>query len=135
MPLNITSKKGGYLYLQKRSKNKDIQPGKWDTSVGGHVDYGESIETALLREAYEELGIKLISPKKLVCYIFCSDIEQEMINVYFMVVDDNFECVYDNKEIDDARFWHIDEINKVLGKGILTPNFEQEFSRIKHLII
>ncbi len=128
-------KKGGYLYLQKRSKNKDIQPGKWDTSVGGHVDYGESIETALLREAYEELGIKLISPKKLVSYIFSSDIEQEMINVYFMVVDDNFECVYDNKEIDDARFWHIDEINKVLGKGILTPNFEQEFSRIKHLII
>ena len=27
------------LYLQKRSMDKDIQPGKWDTSVGGHVSY------------------------------------------------------------------------------------------------
>ena len=33
----------GELYLQKRAENKDIQPGKWDTSVGGHVDYGEEI--------------------------------------------------------------------------------------------
>lgn len=27
--------KAGDLYLQKRSINKDIQPGKWDTAVGG----------------------------------------------------------------------------------------------------
>ena len=32
----------GELYLQKRSMNKDIQPGKWDTAVGGHIDYGET---------------------------------------------------------------------------------------------
>lgn len=25
----------GELYLQKRNMNKDIQPGKWDTAVGG----------------------------------------------------------------------------------------------------
>ena len=28
--------KYGNLYLQKRAMNKDIQPGKWDTAVGGH---------------------------------------------------------------------------------------------------
>ena len=33
----------GELYLQKRSMLKDVQPGKWDTAVGGHVDFGESI--------------------------------------------------------------------------------------------
>ena len=32
--------KAGDLYLQKRSINKDIQPGKWDTAVGGHIAYG-----------------------------------------------------------------------------------------------
>ena len=47
----------GELYLQKRSTNKDIQPGKWDTAVGGHIDYGETIEEALAREVREELGI------------------------------------------------------------------------------
>ena len=34
----------GELYLQKRPEWKDIQPGKWDTSVGGHVDLGESVD-------------------------------------------------------------------------------------------
>ena len=47
----------GELYLQKRPEWKDIQPGKWDTSVGGHVDLGESVEMALHREVKEELGI------------------------------------------------------------------------------
>lgn len=33
----------GQLFLQKRSLDKDIQPGMWDTSVGGHVDFEESV--------------------------------------------------------------------------------------------
>jgi len=53
----------GELYLQKRPEWKDIQPGKWDTSVGGHVDLGESVEIALKREAQEELGISDFKPE------------------------------------------------------------------------
>lgn len=41
--------KDGDLYLQRRPEWKDIQPGKWDTAVGGHMDYGEDVTTALLR--------------------------------------------------------------------------------------
>ena len=48
----------GQILLQKRSLNKDIQPGKWDTSVGGHVDSGETYEEAAHKELYEELDIK-----------------------------------------------------------------------------
>lgn len=125
---------GGYIYLQKRSLNKDIQPGKWDTAVGGHVDYGESIESALYREAHEELGLNDINPQKLISYIFQSEIEREMVNVYYINVGDDFAPSFDPIEIDDARFWHFDEINDVIGKGILTPNFEKEFIRISNLI-
>ena len=39
----------GDIYLQHRPQWKDIQPGKWDTAVGGHVDLGESVQQALLR--------------------------------------------------------------------------------------
>ena len=48
----------GELYLQKRAMHKDIQPGKWDTAVGGHVDYGEDVVSALFWEAREALGVE-----------------------------------------------------------------------------
>ena len=69
--------KDGDLYLQKRSMNKDIQPGKWDTAVGGHIDYGESVEEALRREVREELGITDFTPVFIKRYIFESSIEDE----------------------------------------------------------
>ncbi|MBN1143304.1 MAG: hypothetical protein JXA72_02730, partial [Bacteroidales bacterium] len=34
----------GEIYLQKRPMNKLVQPGKWDTAVGGHISYGEDVE-------------------------------------------------------------------------------------------
>ena len=37
----------GQLYLQKRPEWKDIQPGRWDTAVGGHADCGETPEEAM----------------------------------------------------------------------------------------
>ena len=59
----------GELYLQKRPDWKDIQPGKWDTSVGGHIDLGESVDIALRRETQEELGITDFMPEKLTSYM------------------------------------------------------------------
>ena len=55
----------GRLYLQRRPEWKDIQPGKWDTAVGGHVDYGEDVVDALHREASEELGIHVLKRPRL----------------------------------------------------------------------
>ena len=52
----------GELYLQKRPLWKDIQPGRWDTAVGGHVDYGETPDEALRREVREELGVTEFTP-------------------------------------------------------------------------
>jgi isopentenyl-diphosphate delta-isomerase len=41
----ITNSKGEIL-LQRRSDNCYTSPGKWDQSVGGHVDEGESYDEA-----------------------------------------------------------------------------------------
>ena len=45
------------LFLQKRSLNKDVNAGLWDTSAAGHVDAGESYAACAHRETIEELGV------------------------------------------------------------------------------
>lgn len=77
----------GELYLQKRPEWKDIQPGKWDTSVGGHVDLGENVEMALKREVREELGITDFVPETIIRYVFESAREKELVFVYKTVYD------------------------------------------------
>ena len=118
----------GELYLQKRSVNKDIQPGKWDTAVGGHVDYGETIEEALRREVREELGVTNFTPQFITRYVFESAIERELVNTFRTIY--NGEIHPDAEELECGRFWSIEEIRKSLGKNIFTPNFEQEFQRL-----
>lgn len=118
----------GELYLQKRSMTKDIQPGKWDTAVGGHIDYGETVEEALRREVREELGITAFTPQFITRYVFESAIEKELVNTFRTIY--NEEIKPDTEELDGGRFWSLEEIKSNLGQNVFTPNFEQEFKRL-----
>ena len=107
----------GELYLQKRPEWKDIQPGKWDTAVGGHVDLGES----------EELGITDFTSQQVTHYVFESARERELVFTYKTVYDG---VIRPSDELDGGRFWTMDEIKSNLGKGVFTPNFEGEVEKI-----
>ena len=117
----------GDIYLQKRPEWKDIQPGKWDTAVGGHIDYGETPVEALRREVCEELGITDFVPTFVGKYVFDSQRERELVYVNSTVYDGTV-CP-SAEELDGGRFWSMEEIRQSIGQGVLTPNFEQEFQR------
>ena len=99
----------GELFLQKRPEWKDIQPGKWDTSVGGHIDLGESVEMALTH------------------YVFESDREKELVFSHRTTYDGT---ITPSEELDGGRFWTLEDIRNALGTGVFTPNFESEFKRL-----
>lgn len=113
------------LLLQKRSMNKDVAPGKWDTSVGGHVNAGETIKEAVRREMEEELGMTSCDLKFLYSYIHSNPYETELVYTYSCIHAGAIK--FDQVEIDEVRFWGIDEIRENLGKGVFSDNFEDEF--------
>lgn len=117
----------GEVYLQRRPEWKDIQPGKWDTACGGHMDYGETPDEALRREVREELGITDFQPTFVDKYVFDSQRERELVYVNKTVYDGDIHPSAD--ELAGGRFWTMREIREVLGHGLLTPNFESEFQR------
>ena len=120
------------LYLQKRAMTKDLLPGYWDTAVGGHVSYGESIFEALFREAGEELGFYDFNPVSVTSYVFESQVERELVNVFAAV--GNFELFPNHDEVTEGRYWPFPDIEAHMSHDVFTPNFEQEFRMIRQTL-
>ena len=126
----------GELFLQKRAINKIVQPGKWDTSVGGHVDLGEEYLNAAVRETAEELGISVDADEFefLYKYLHRNDFESEYVSTYRLIWDG--EIIVQESEIEEGRFWSLNEIHETADSGsesVFTPNFLDELERFKQV--
>jgi len=123
----------GRLLLQKRSADKDIQPGKWDTAVGGHLDCGESFIDAARREMTEELGVSV--DDLFLEFLFDSkirnEIESENTRVFSTIFDGPFN--FCPKEIDEVRFWTSEELLSPELRVNFTPNLIVELDRLFEL--
>jgi isopentenyldiphosphate isomerase/intracellular septation protein A len=133
--LQIVDGRGG-MYLQKRSAGKDIQPGMWDSAVGGHVSAGEDLDAALARELREELGVTKLAIEAsggkiepILRYRWDSDRESELVFSFIVTYGGPFSP--DVAEIDEGRFWSFSDIRANLGMGLFTPNFEHEYGLIE----
>jgi isopentenyldiphosphate isomerase/intracellular septation protein A len=133
--LQILDGKGG-MYLQKRSANKDLQPGKWDSAVGGHVSAGEDLNAALARELREELGVTMLAldasgaqVEPILRYRWDSAEESELVFSFIVTFAGPFAP--DGVEVDEGRFWTFADIRANIGRGVFTPNFEHEYGLIE----
>lgn len=121
--------RGGRVFLQRRARTKRIQPGRWDTSVGGHVGLGEDWEVGARREMVEELGLPADLPLEFLHqYVWRSPVESELVRTW--------RCVYEGPftlqaaEIEDGRFFAVDELRALVYRDQLTPNLEHELDRL-----
>ena len=124
----IVRDRRGRFFLQKRAMTKDIQPGKWDSSVGGHLDPGETYEEAASRELHEELGVAIEDLGRGLLwkhdYVWRSPVETELVRTFEIRCDGPFRL--HPEELEDGRFWTESELREACGMGIFTPNLEEE---------
>lgn len=119
----------GDILLQKRTMTKDIQPGKWDTAVGGHLALGEDFETGAKRELAEELGIENVRLFHIFDSAIRNTIESENVRVFGAFIADGFK--FDPNEIDEIRFWSRAELEDPENQKNFTPNLIEELKSLK----
>ena len=111
---------------------KLIQPGKWDSAVGGHISFGEDLQTALRREAFEEIGLENFAAKPIGSYLWETEVESEL--VYSFISYDYQKIRLHSDEVVEGKFWSRSQIERSIGQGILTPNFEHEYLILKGVL-
>ncbi|MBQ6352226.1 MAG: NUDIX domain-containing protein, partial [Lentisphaeria bacterium] len=120
----------GAILLQKRSMAKDIQPGKWDTAVGGHLALGEDYEAGARRELAEELGV---TAEVELAWLFDSKIrnaiESEDVRVFALRQAAGF--TFQTSEIDAIRFWTANELFDAENRRGFTPNLCAELDELR----
>ena len=110
----IMNEKGAVL-LQKRTANKVRNPNKW-AKTGGHVDSGEDVKEAILREIKEEIGIDI--PKKQVEILEIHK-SKDSNNKYFVynflfIVDYKIEdYILQKEEVAEVKYVTIEDMELI----------------------
>jgi isopentenyl-diphosphate delta-isomerase type 1 len=122
------------LLMQKRSQTKDMFPGFWAFSVGGHVDSGDTYEEAVRREIREELGteIKVVPLEK----VLQREPEETEFWQVFMGIHDGPFPSFNTTEADEVKFFDIDTLlTAVSDESIpMPPNVIKLLPSVKTLV-
>jgi isopentenyldiphosphate isomerase len=102
------------LLCQKRSQNKDTNPGKWEAFFGGHVGAGESYVHAAIKETQEETGL-LFTPEQL-HYVTTAKSEHmpHFQAAFYAVIADNASINFEKEEVEKVQWIPIAEITNML---------------------
>lgn len=100
------------MLFQKRSLQKDMNPGFWSYGVGGHVNYGQTYHSAIVRELQEELGLIHPHVRLLKKILVPSEKETEMKSVFEVRLSDIPNFTLDPTEVDEIQWISIDKITE-----------------------
>ncbi len=110
----------GELFLQKRTRSKDIYPGYWDVAAGGVVLAGESYEESAARELAEELGIANVP----LHFLFDHYYEDRANRVWGRVYRcrHNGPFILQEAEVESGIFMPVDEALRLSSRETFTPD-------------
>lgn len=114
--------KNGLEFLwQRRSEEIDRYPGDWDISAGGHINLGESLIEAAIRESREEIGAK-ISADELELVTMYPFNKNRFAWIYLIDWTDREEEFYFNdKEVSEVRWVEYNKMDEFREKYAKAP--------------
>ena len=103
------------ILLQKRSKNKKRNPGKWGI-CGGKIDFGENAIEAGIRETMEEISVRL--NKEEFNFLNMSTTDKGHFTIYYVRKDiDIDKCILQKEEVEELRYFKVEELEKLDNEG------------------
>lgn len=128
----ITNRDGDIL-LAQRKYTKRNNPGKWSEAVGGTVEGHDDYESTMLREAEEEIGLKVnnyqIGPKQ-----YINSPTRYFVQWYKAVVDEPIEA-FDAQEEELEQLAWISEEQLIKELGDNPEKYIDEMQEIARLFI
>ena len=128
----IFRRRGGVvqILLQKRSDNKDSDPGCYDISSAGHIPAGQGFVDSALRELKEELGVTAQPQDLILCgqrsFQFSAVFhgkpfkDNQVSNVYLLWLDrDAEEFTLQKEEISAVRWMPLADCLRNVENGTL----------------
>jgi isopentenyldiphosphate isomerase len=120
------------VLLQKRSKDKDLNPDMWYVSLGGHIQSGEDNKQTIIREFNEELGLDISSEINDVSYLYTfkeviiandgAFIDHSFYDVYILRMELNLdELILQDDEVQEVKFLKYDDFK------LAVQNRDKEF--------
>lgn len=105
----------GKMALQLRHPNLSFAPNHWSTTVGGHVQSGESYEEAAKREMMEEIGVELPLEYFFKDFYHVDGQPEKFIVCYKAKYNGPFKP--DPEAVVKVDFFTLEEINKMIEQG------------------
>jgi NADH pyrophosphatase NudC (nudix superfamily) len=120
------------ILLQKRSLKSDIEAGKWDAAVAGHIRYNEDIEKAVYREAMEEINFKPEFLDLLEKRVFKAPNSTALMFIF--ITQSNQEITPNKKEVEDARFYTFNQVLQLQKENKISVGLQQELKILQGIL-
>lgn len=121
---NVWVLSGDKVLCQKRSAQKDTNPGKWEACFGGHLGPEDTYLTAAKRETAEELGIQVSDDNLQERMVFkyqgndriTGAIDNEYLGIYSLEWSgDLSQLRLEVEEVEKVDWRDIDELKNLIG--------------------
>ena len=113
---------GGLEVLFQHRSEKVTNGGKWDVSAAGHMNYGETIPEAAMREAREEIGAEISESDLQYVFSLRSD-TANLLNNYLLCdwTGREEEFHFDDEEVSEVKWVPLADFEAFFEKNMKEP--------------